>query len=327
MIRGRTRPIGLFLAVAGVLGILGVPARAQLVDEEGVGRLTIGGGVGLLVPAMGDVNDNIGAANPFLRRDEIRSMDPVRETLLSHLDVRLRLGRTPPEDPMEEVGLIDRISIGFSWGAVNARSEINDITRVRTRFYSRATTYYPYLLYHFPFFEQKVPRLQLTAGGGPWFLRSGYVEWQVNDRTSNIFLVDGDISELAGSAKASGSATGFVFQAGASYMLSGRFSIAGDFGYRRANMSNLTLDEATGQDKRFPGDDDPDTEDIVRRPGDWAVIDFFLRDGNAEFDGKKRTDPQEDGGCEDCPLYYEGGPLEVDYSGPFVALTLRAHFF
>jgi hypothetical protein len=327
MIRGRTSPIGLFLVAFGVLGILAGPARAQLVDEEGVGRLTIGGGVGLLVPAMGDVNDNIRVANPFLQRDEIRKMDSVKETLLSHLDVRFRLGRTPPEDPMEETGLVDRISIGFSWGAVNARSEINDITRVRTRFYSRATTYYAYLLYHFPFFEQKVPRLQLTAGGGPWLLRNGSVEWEIEDRTNNIFLVDGDISELAGSAKASGSATGFVLQAGGSYMLSRRFSIAGDIGYRRGKMSNVTLDEAVGQDKRFPGDEDPETEDIVRRPGDWAVIDFFKRDTNAVFEGRKRTDPEDDGGCETCPLYYEGDPLEVDYSGPFLAVTLRAHFF
>lgn len=327
MTSGRTRPIGLFLVVAGILGMLAVPAGAQLVDEEGVGRLTIGGGVGVLVPTMGAVNDNFGVVNPFLQRDEIRRLDKVKEGLLTHLDVRYRLGKTPPEDPLEEISLRDRISIGFAWGAVNARSEINDITRVAVRFYTRSTTYYPYLLYHFPFFEQKVPRLQLTAGGGPWFLRSGYVEWKLNDMTTNIFLVDGDISELAGTAKASGSATGFVFQAGASYMLNHRFSVAADFGYRRAKMSNVHLDEAVGQDKRFPGDDNPDTQDVVRRPGDWAVIDFFMRDKNAEYNGTKRTDPTDVGGCQDCPLYYEGGPLEVDYSGPFVALTLRLHLF
>jgi hypothetical protein len=57
------------------------------------------------------------------------------------------------------------------------------------------------------------------------------------------------------------------------------------------------------------------------------VIDFFKRDTNAVFEGRKRTDPEDDGGCETCPLYYEGDPLEVDYSGPFLAVTLRAHFF
>jgi hypothetical protein len=246
---------------------------------------------------------------------------------MSHLDVRFRLGRTPPEDPLEETSWLDRITIGFAWGAVNSRSEINDITRVQVRFYSRATTYYPFVLYHFPFFEQKVSRLQVTAGGGPLLLRSGYVEWMLNDRTINIFLEDGDISEVAGTAKAAGSATGFVLQAGGSYMLSSTFSLAGEIGYRRGKMSNVVLNEAVGQDKRFPGDDDPETEEIVRRPGDWAVIDFFMRDDDAVYDGRKRTDPKDDGGCEDCPLYYDGGPLEVDYSGPFISLTLRAHLF
>jgi hypothetical protein len=325
---GRSGHVGLFLVVLVALGFPAQPARAQLVDEEAVGRLTIGGGVGLLVPAMSEVNDNFDVINPFLRRDEIRTLDDVNAGLLTHLDVRFRLGNTPPEEPDEEISLLDRLSVGFAWGAINAQSDIDNITRANVNFYSRATTYYPYVLYHLPFLEPTTPRLQLLVGGGPLFVRSGFVEWSLGDSTSNIFLVDGDISELAGRARASGSATGFVLQGGASFMLNSKFSVAADVGYRRAKMSNLTLDGAVGQDKRFPGDDDPTTEDVVRRLGDWAVIDFFLRDRNAEFEGRKRTDPETEGGCASCPSpYYEGGDLEIDYSGPFVIVTLRIHFF
>lgn len=321
----RTGLVGVSVGALLILS-LAAPARGQLVDEEAVGRLTIGGSVGVLVPSMSEVNRNVSVVNPFLRRAEVRSLDRIHEGILTGLDIRYRLGRTPPEEPGETISFLQRLSIGFTWGAVSARTEINDITRVLVRFYSRATTYTPYVLYHLPFLEQSQPRLQLMVGGGLVFMRSGYVEWSVDDMTNNIFIPEGDISELAGTAQASGSGTGFMLQGGASYMLNNRFSVAVDMGYRRGKISNLSLDEAVGQNKRFPGDEDPATEDIVRRPGDWSVIDFFKRDGNAEYDGKKRTDPTDDGGCEDCPLYYTGGDLDVDYSGPFANISFRVHF-
>jgi hypothetical protein len=118
-------------------------------------------------------------------------------------------------------------------------------------------------------------------------------------------------------------------------MLNSTFSLAVDLGYRSGKLSNLDLTEVTGQDKRFPGDDDGDpTNDVVRRPGDWSVIDFFLRDRNAVFKGRVRTDANQ-GGCdpniedgidEECPLYYTGGDLDVDFSGPFLNFTVRVHF-
>jgi hypothetical protein len=285
---------------------------------------------------MGDVNDNLDVVSRFLARDEIRSMDRIQEGLLTQVDIRYRLGTSPKEEPGEGASLKDRIAVGFSWGAVSARSQFTDVTRAVARFYSRATTYYPYVLYHLPFLETKAPRAQLVVGGGPLLLRSGDVEWIFIDNTANAFFSDfengvGDISELAGKAEASGSGMGFVLQGGGTYMLNRRFSVALDVGYRRAKIDNLTLDSAVGQeDLRFP-EPDPGSGDVIRRPGDWAVIDFFLRDRNAVFEGRRRTDPGDDepetGGCADCPLYFpEDGPLEVDYSGPFATVTFRAHF-
>ena len=315
-------PLGALMLMLGAR-----PAAAQLVDEEGVGRLTIGGTLGFQLTAMGDVNDNISVVNRFLDRDLIQPLDKVNVGLLTSLDVRYRLGRTPPEEPGETASFMDRLSLGFAWGGLNTWSDF-DVTRSTVRFFSRATTYYPYILYHFAFIEPLEPRAQVYAGGGPIFLRAGRVEWSLEDNTSNNFLVDGDLAELSGSGKASGSGTGFTLQGGASYQLSPMLSVALDFGYRRARMTNLSLDEADGgEPERFPGGDG--AEDVTREPGDWAIIDFFLRDPNGEYNGRNRRDPEEDdgsGGCPDCPLYYRGGPLEVDYSGAFSTISFRLHF-
>ena len=81
-----------------------------------------------------------------------------------------------------------------------------------------------------------------------------------------------------------------------------------------------------GDTERFNGSDIPG-QNVIREPGDWAIIDFFMGDPNAVWDGRKRTDPKDQGGCADCPLYYSGGPIEVDYSGLFATLSLRVHFF
>jgi hypothetical protein len=326
------------LAAALLLAVLVVPslARAQLVDEESVGRLTVGLGVGVMVPSMQDVNDNAEIVSRFLARDEIRGLDPIHEGLLTHLDLRYRLGTSPKEEADEAVSLLDRITIGFAWGSASAKTQFTDVTRAIARFYSRATTYHPYVLYHLPFLDRSIPRAQLVVGGGPLILQSADVEWIFIDNTSNQFFSDfengvGDISELAGKAEASGSGLGFALQGGGSYMLNSRFSVALDLGYRVAKISDLSLDSAVGQeDLRFP-EPDPGSGDVIRRPGDWAVIDFFLRDRNAVYEGRNRTDPGDDdpetGGCAECPLYFpETGPLEVDYSGPFATISVRVHF-
>ena len=319
------RLFGFFLPVLAMAFLVAAarPVGAQIVDEEGVGRLTIGGGLGVQLTAMKDVNDNIDVVNSFLRRAGIRTLDPIHTGVLSHLDVRYRLGQTPPEEPGESVSFLERLELGFAWGGLNTWSKFT-VEDAEVRFFSRATTFYPYVLYHFPFIEPLEPRAQVYVGGGPIFLRAGRVEWSLRDSTGNGFLVDGDLAELSGHGKASGSATGYTLQAGASYQLGKRFSVAWDFGYRKAKMSNLKLEEAVGFEERFPGGQGGNV--IIREPGEWAIIDFFLRDPNGEFDGKKRTDPPEDGGCADCPLYYRGGPMEVDYSGPYTTLTFRIHF-
>ena len=313
--------LGLVLFTAG-------PAAAQIVNEENVGRLSIGPSIGILLPAMGQVNDNLDVVNPFLAREDVVGLDHVNRALLTGLDIRYRLGNTP--DTTET--FMDRLSVGFNWGAINVHRQL-EVTRADVRFYSRATTYSAYVLYHLPFLETKWPRTQLLVGGGPVYLSSGAVEWVLLDRTTNNFFTEiengvGDLSELTGKGEASGTGFGVNLQGGGSFMLNRRFSVGLDIGYRLAKISNLTLDEATGQDDlRFPN---PDEVDVNRQPGDWAIIDFFNRDPNTTYEGRNRNDPgdrePETGGCEDCPLYYRGGPLEIDYSGLFANLSFRAHF-
>jgi hypothetical protein len=332
MKRRIARAAGCGWFVLGLVSFVAVPARAQIVNEENVGRLTIGGGVGFLLPAMGQVNDNIDVLNPFLAREEVRGLDHIKEALLTQLDVRYRLGNTPKTEPGEKATLLDRLSVGLSWGAINAHSQL-EVSRVDVRYYSRATTYSLYVLYHLPFLDAKFPRTQLVVGGGPLLLRNSSVEWVVLDHTSNNFFTEiedgvGDLSELSGRGEAEGSGVGANLQGGGTFMLNRRFSVGLDFGYRLGKISNLELNEATGQsDLRFPN---PDEVPVERQPGDWGIIDFFYRDPNTTYEGRNRNDPPdrdpETGGCAGCPLYYRGGPLEIDYSGLFANLTLRAHF-
>jgi len=305
--------LGLLLASVLAFG----RASAQTIDEEPVGRLTIGGNIGVVLPSMSDVNDNFHVVNPFLNRDEIRNMDDINASLLTGLDLRLKLR--------------DHLSIGFNWGAVAARSSI-DVDRADVRFFSRATTYQANLYYHFPFIEAYSERTQLYVGAGLVFLRSGHVEWSLEDHTTNFFLVDGDISELSGKGVATADGNGYSFLVGGSFQLTTRFSIAVDTGYRFAKLDNLELQEVEGFRERFNIDQNDPTQDVFREPGDWAIWDFFFRDPNAQTnDGRRRTDPvvpgEEKTGCDGCPLYYgSGGPIEVDYSGPFTQVSFRVHF-
>ena len=317
--------LGLVLFTAG-------PAAAQIVNEENVGRLTIGPTIGILLPSMGRVNDNLDIVNRFLAREDVVGLDPVNEALLTGLDIRYRLGNTPVSEPDTAESFLDRVSIGFNWGAINVHKQL-EVTRADVRFFSRATTYSAYVLYHLPFFESKWPRTQLLVGGGPVYLQSGAVEWVLLDHTTNNFFTEiedgvGDLSELTGRGVASGNGLGVNLQGGGTFMLNRRFSVGLDLGYRLAKISDLELTEATGQDDlRFPN---PEEVEVSRQPGDWAIIDFFYRDRNTTYEGRNRNDPgdrePETGGCEGCPLYYEGGPLEIDYSGLFANITLRAHF-
>ena len=315
--------------LALVLGAVHVPrAAGQIVDEEGVGRLTIGGGIGVSLTSMSNVNSNLSVANIFLENEEIRSIDKVRSGLLTGLDVRYKLGQTPllPDAGDEErISFMDRLSIGFTWGAVNSETGF-EVSRATTRFYARSTTYYPYLLYHVPWFEQKLPRTSFYFGGGPLVLSSVAVEWAVGDSTTNNFIEEGDLSEIAGSSAASGSGLGAVVQVGSSFMLNSRFSLAMDVGYRYAKISNIEMERAQGQMKRFPGDDDGNGQTVIRRPGDWSVIDFFERSPEGRFEARFRPDPMEEGGCAGCPMYYTGGETEIDFSGFFTNLSFRIHF-
>ncbi len=326
MIRRQVRYPALLLAIL-VLVLGAMPARAQLVDEEGVGRLTIGGGLGFQLTSMSDVNRNFDIANRALAYGGMRTIDKMKVGVVTNLDVRYKLGQTPSEEPGETVPFMKRLSVGFAWGAINARSGFST-TRAGVRFFTRSTTYYPYVLYHFPFIENVAPRTSLYAGGGPLFLKAGTVDWGLTDMSINNFLPgpEGDLAEFSGQGSATGTGTGLVLMGGGSFQLNHRLSVAVDAGYRMAKLANVALQEAVGDTERFNGSDIPG-QNVIREPGDWAIIDFFMRDPNAVWDGRKRTDPKDQGGCADCPLYYSGGPIEVDYSGLFATLSLRVHFF
>ncbi len=304
-------------------------AHAQIVDEEGIGRLSIGGLIGMGLTSMSDVNQNIDVANRFLRTEEVRDMDHVNTGILTGLDIRYKFSQTPlvPDDEGNvdgEISFLQRFGLGFTLGAVNSESSF-DVSRATTRFYSRATTYYPYLMWFAPWIEESLPRMTLYFAGGPLFLTGGSVEWALGDSTTNNFIEEGDLSEIAGSSRGTNDGVGFIVQAGSGFQLNSMFSVTLDVGYRAANTS-ATLTDAVGQDKRFTGDDDPDNITVVRRPGDWSVIDFWRRSPTGEFEGRNRPDDMEDGGCADCPLYYTGDAIDIDFSGFFASLSFRVHF-
>lgn len=307
---GSPRPHGAALLFATVSALCFTPpAAAQTVDEEPVGRLTVGGVIGVQLPGMDDLNANLDVVNEVLAKDKIVGVDHMNTALVTGLDVRYKLS--------------DRISLGLQWGALNATSEI-DVTLSTVRLYSRSTTYQGSVYYHIPGVERFSERLQVMAGAGILRLESGVVEWSLEDRTSPFVDIP-DLSQFSGSGKGTGTGTGFTIQGGATYMLSGGFSVAADVGYRFAKIGELTVDP---RDVEGIEEGDPSIE-----PDDWAIWDFFLRDPNAELpDGRKRTDPRQPGtgqdtGCGDCGgPYYEGGPIEVDYSGPFTTISLRVHF-
>ena len=214
MIRRQVRYQALLLAIL-VLVLGAMPARAQLVDEEGVGRLTIGGGLGFQLTSMSDVNRNFDIANRALAYGGMRTIDKMKVGVVTNLDVRYKLGQTPSEEPGETVPFMKRLSVGFAWGAINARSGFST-TRAGVRFFTRSTTYYPYVLYHFPFIENVAPRTSLYAGGGPLFLKAGTVDWGLTDMSINNFLPgpEGDLAEFSGQGSATGTGTGLVLMGG-----------------------------------------------------------------------------------------------------------------
>src|SRR5215831_4516789 len=110
MLRWIAQATGLGWVALAIVLFAARPAGAQIVNEENVGRLTIGGGVGILLPKMGDVNQNIDVVSPFLVREEIKPLDHVRESLLTQLDIRYRLGNTPKTEPGQKTTLLDRLS-------------------------------------------------------------------------------------------------------------------------------------------------------------------------------------------------------------------------
>ena len=309
-------------ALLAVLVVGSAPVKAQYVDEDPVGRLTIGGSIGVISSSMGDVNDNLGIVDQFLQFDEVRATDKINGTLMTSLNLRYKIFET--------------LSLGFSWGGLQNRSELN-VEKANLRFFSRATMYSLDAYYHFPGVTDLNERLQLYAGGGLLLLQNGRVEWEFFDPEFNLgnwHTEDppppGDLAELSGQGRGTASGNGFHLSGGASFQVSGRLSLAGELGFRFAKLTDIKLDSENveGYYERF---ENPE----AREPGDWAIWDFFFRDPNsATPDGRKRTDIRDEDeinlenptGCHDCPLYYTGGALEVDYTGPFALVSIRVHF-
>ena len=101
----------------GAPGLLG-EAWGQIVNEEAVGKLTIGAGLGVLVPSMSELDANFDVVNSILQRHQLRSVKDVNEAILSHLEVRYRLGRTPPHKGRSLGAIVDRPQFHEScyWG-------------------------------------------------------------------------------------------------------------------------------------------------------------------------------------------------------------------
>jgi hypothetical protein len=139
---------------------------------------------------------------------------------------------------------------------------------------------------------------------------------RLTDRTTEpAFRDDGDLIEFDGQGEVEGSGTGFQGLIGASYQVTSRVSFAGELGYRWAKITDLEVTRAEGFE-RGVGELDPDR----REPLDQAVLDFFRREG--------RPPDFPDQNIEGDPIpYYEGGPIELDFSGFMAQVGIRFHLF
>lgn len=303
------------LTVAWGLLILAIaspaPLRAQIIDEEDVGRLTLGFMLGYSGNSMGRFNENIGVVNYFLTHQgiQIRPADKLNGGNSVRGEARYKLSES--------------FSVGLGVAGTESQSGFS-VTFGGVDFYSRATLWTPSLYYSFPFvrssskFESVADRLILYAGGGPVIIRNARAHMRITDRSREPFFdEEGDVSELSGRGDATGTGLGVQGLIGASYQLTRAISVVGEAGYRHARVTELTVKNVEGFIEPFT-----QLDPVPREPGDQAVYDFF--------DRKKRADglPEEDINGAHIPYYSDfDGPLDLDFSGVVLQVGLRLHLF
>jgi len=294
------------------LVLLGLPtmASAQIIDEEDVGRFTLGAMIGYAGNSMSRYNENIDVVNHFLTNQGIplREADGFSGGASVQGEVRYRVS--------------DRWIVGF--GVANSESKSAfDVTLGAVDFYARSTLYIPSVYYVLPFiqnsekFASVADRMNMYIGAGPVFFTRARTHMQIIDRSNEpVFNIDGDLGELDGDGDANGSAVGMQALFGTSYQLTAALSLAAEIGYRFGQVNDLEVTNATGYVR-----DDTENDENRREPGDDAIINFFERDDREGV-------PEED--IEGNPIpYYSDYPddLNLDFSGFLVQLGFRIHLF
>lgn len=288
-------------------------ADAQIIDEEEVGRLTIGGAIGYGGNSMSRYNENIGVVNHFITRQGVplREADDLNGGAIARAELRYKMS--------------ERFVIGFGIGNAESKSAF-DVQLGATNFYARSTLLMPALYYNLPFVQNSeafinvADRVNLYVGGGPIFYTNARTRMLIVDNsTEPVFNVDGDLGELDGEAEASGTGFGFQGLMGGSYQLTRTFSVALEAGYRIGKVSDLKIDRLMSFVR-----DDTENDPNRREYGDRTIEDFFERD-------ERPTDPPfPDRDIEGDPIpYYSDfdGPLDLDFSGVTVTIGLRMHLF
>lgn len=304
----RTRWIrGLALMVLG----LPVMASAQIVDEEDVGRFTLGATVGYAGNSMGRFNENIDVVNYFLTSQGIalREASSFRGGASACAELRYRLS--------------ERWIVGL--GVANSESKSSfDVTLGAVDFYARSTLFIPSVYYILPFvqkseaFSAVADRMNMYIGAGPVFFTRARAHMQIIDRSNEpVFNIDGDLGELDGAGDVEGTGVGVQGLFGVSYQLTSGLSLAGEVGYRLGKISDLKIVKKEGYVR-----DDTENDENRREPGDQAVIDFFEREDRA--DGL----PGDDIEGNHIPYYSDyNDKLDLDFSGFLIQLGFRIHLF
>jgi hypothetical protein len=296
-----------------VLVLLGLPAvaGAQIIDEEEVGRFTLGGYVGFAGANMGRFNENIDVVNYFLSNQGIplREADGLNGGASGRAELRYKLS--------------DRWMVGFGVASTEAMSRFT-VTLGAVDFYARSTQFIPAVYYNFPFvqnsekFAAVADRMNMYVGAAPIFFTAGKAHMRITDNSNEpVFNIDGDLGELDGEGDATGTGIGVQGLFGVSYQLTSAISVAGELGYRIGKISDLEIVKAEGDVR-----DDTEDDENRREPGDKAITDFFKRPD------ERNGIPTQDIEGNHIPYYSDHPtPLDLDFSGFLIHIGMRLHLF
>lgn len=308
---GLSGPAGGAVVAALVLALVPAGAGAEIIDEKEVPRLSVGFLLGYAGNSMGRYNENISVVNHFLSTQGI----PVREAD--------KLGGGASVQGELRYKFNPQFSLGLGVASLESKSAFS-FTLAEINFYARSTAISPMLYYHLPFVQKSekfidvADRMSLYVGAGPVILTKGSTLVRIIDGSNEPqFNADGDMSEIDGEGKATGSGGGFRGLVGGSYQLTGRFSFAAEVGYRYGKITNLKIDETTLRGfERDIGQNDPER----REPLEQAIRDFYDR---AQ---RPPALPDMDINRNHIPYYSDfEGPLELDFSGVTLQVGFRLH--